>query len=141
MMLYCSPFIFFPSLSLSLSLSPGSASSSPDTMFDHRDLLKAYGSPEIKDLLSKTPLLARADLSQLDTAAKQTAFLCNVTNILYAHATMAFLASSQGEGTDTELRTLINGSVSLTTMMASRVAQATYFSRVGYYIGQLGLVR
>ena len=110
-------------------------------MLGVEELKGAYTNPEMKELLAKTLVLASVDLSSLDTPSRQMAFYSNVANVLYAHAIMAYLASGlEGEGPG-RLSMLHGAGVSTATMQSSRIVQAAYFSKVGYYIGQLGLVR
>ena len=110
-------------------------------MLGLEELKAAYTNPEMKELLAKTVALASVDLSTLDTPSRQMAFYSNIANFLYAHAIMAYLAGDlEGEGPG-RLSMLLGAGVSMATMQSSRIVQAAYFSKVGYYIGQLGLVR
>ena len=109
-----------------------------DGVLGPEELVHAYNSSEMKKLIAKTPLLAGIDLAALDTPAKQMTFYSNVANFLYAHALMVYLAC-EAEGS--QLSTLSGSGVTMATMQSNRLVQAAYFTKVGYYIGQLGLVR
>ena len=87
----------------------------------------------MQKLLAKTKLFADAHLSKLSGNNQRVMFYCNVANILYAHAIMVYAAAEK----DPRLfGDLTGGSV-----RPSEVVQAAIFGRVGYHIGELGLVR
>ncbi len=143
-----------PSISLCLPSLPSLPPPTPDSLLLTQDgtigpegLIAAYKNPEMKTVLCKAAHLTTIDLELLDTPAKQVAFYSNVVNFLYAHAIMVFLASEQereGEGEESgnnPLSVLSSSGISLAMMQSSGVVQATYFSRVGYHLGQLGLIR
>ena len=110
-------------------------------MLGPEELKSAYNNPEMKALIARTPVLAGFDLATLNTPSRQMAFYSNIANFLYAHAVMAYLAADhEGEGPG-KLSMLVGAGISMATMQSSRIVQAAYFSKVGYYIGQLGLIR
>ena len=113
---------------------------SQDSILGPDELLSSYDSPEMKKLLQKTPLLAKVDLRSLDTSAKQMSFYSNITNFLYIHAIVLYLASEE-EGDGGQLSMLSSSGLTMATMQSIRVIRAAYFSKVGYHIGQLGLIR
>ena len=102
------------------------------------DLRSVYNSPQMKELLSRTALLASADLRTLVTTPELTCFYANVANFLYAHCVMVCVAGEHGEE---EGVSVLHGSrVSLAELQRSAVFQVGVFSRLGYRVGQLGLV-
>lgn len=117
-------------------LPPGHLSpATPDSLLLAKDLLNVYNSPEMKELICETRLLASVDLSTLDSCTKLTAFYSNVVNFLYAHCVMVCAAGEDGEGS-----ALLRGQASLAELQKSSVLQAAVFSHLGYRVGQLGLV-
>ena len=111
-------------------------------MVNPDDLVHIYGSSEVQKLLKKTAMFSRVDLTQLDTPTKLMVFYSNVANLLYAHALMVyFISVSRDRGsrggphgiTESEILTV-------PSIQSSRILQLTYFTKVGYVIGQLGLV-
>ena len=93
----------------------------------------------MKKVLNCTSQLSSISLSSLkDDMDRQLSFYCNVTNLLYAHSLMKFL---QEEGKE-EGRKMMGGvRLSVNVLQSDKVAMVTLFNRVGYYIGELGLVR
>lgn len=99
----------------------------------------------MKKLIAMTPLLAKIDMEDLDTPVKQMAFYSNVTNFMYAHAMMVYLCSvtggeGTGEGNAIQVSMLRENGISMATIQSSQIVQSTFFMKVGYHIGQLGLV-
>ncbi len=98
-------------------------------------------------VLAKAIHLVNVDLELLDTSSKQMSFYSNIVNFLYAHVIMAFLASQregawQGEESGGNPLSMLGSSgLSLSTLQSSEVAQAALYSKVGYHVGQLGLIR
>ena len=98
---------------------------------DVKDLITAVKTTEMKKVFACASKLATVSLSSLqDQQNKQIAFFSNVTNLLYAHALMVFVQRKEG---------VVFGS--LNVLQLDKIAQMAFFSRVGYYIGELGLVR
>ena len=98
-----------------------------------QDLKNAYKMTEMKKVLSCTVKLATISLSSLrDDPNRQIAFFSNVTNLLYCHAIMYIIHISE-EISATGL--------SLNALQSDKLAKIAYFSRVGYFIGEAGLVR
>lgn len=95
----------------------------------------------MKKILSCTSQLAFVSLSSLkDKPVHQIAFYCNVVNLLYAHAIIAFLqweGQEEGEG----WRLFGGTHISLGVLQSDVVVQSLLFSRVGYRIGELGVIR
>ena len=104
-----------------------------------KDLLLAGQTTEMRKVLQCTSQLSAVSLSSLkDDCDRQISFYCNVTNLLYAHALMKFL---QEEGKE-EGRKMFGGArLSANVLQSDKVAMVTLISRVGYYIGELGLIR
>ena len=99
----------------------------------------------MKKLIAMTPLLAKIDMEDLDTPIKQMAFYSNVTNFMYAHAIMVYLSSVTGgewtgEGNAIQVSMLRENGISMATIQSSQIVQSAFFMKVGYHIGQLGLV-
>ena len=101
------------------------------------NLLTVYNSPKMKTLISKTSLLASVDLRTLTTPTEQTSFYANVVNFLSAHCLMVCVAEDNGEG---GVGFLSRSGIALGDMESSPLLRAGVFSRVGYRVGQLGLV-
>ena len=134
-------------------------------------LADVYKSLEVQEHLHKSRRLSRVNLDLLDSSHKLMAFLSNVTNLLYAHTIMAFAAANAAdygpwEGATSPPRshggpTRSSSSsssptapllarlsmlgkaagITMATVQSSRLVQAALFTRVGYHIGKLGLVR
>ena len=103
------------------------------------NLLSASQTTEMKKILSCTSQLASVSLSSLrNQPNRQIAFFCNVVNLLYAHAIITFL---QWEGQEEGWKLFGGTHISLGVLQSDRVVQSLLFSRVGYHIGDLGLVR
>lgn len=103
------------------------------------DLLKAGQTTEMKKVLDCTSQLSSISLSSLkDNTQRQIAFYCNVTNLLYAHALMRFL---QEEGTEEGRRIMGGTRLTANVLQSDKIAMVTFYTKVGYYIGELGLVR
>ena len=103
------------------------------------DLMLAGQTTEVKKVFACTSQLVSISLSSLlDEPNKQTAFYSNVTNLLYMHCLMAFL---QWEGHDIGLRMVGGSRVTLDMIQSDRIAQMSLFMNVGYYVGELGLIR
>ena len=121
-----------------------SRSLSQESSLTPRDLASAYSNPDIQKVLRKTSSLASMDLSMLNSSTKQMAFYTNVLNVLYAHALMFFFSSIEDYAAlpdeRGEKRTLSMEGVTLSLMQSSRVVQAAMFGKVGYHLGQLGLI-
>ena len=97
------------------------------------DLKSAYKMTEMKKVLSCTSKLASVSLSSLKNEPnRQIAFFCNVTNLLYCHAIMYIINVSDD---------ISATGLSLASLESDKLAKIAYFSRVGYVIGELGLVR
>ena len=88
-------------------------------------------------LLARTRLFANAHLQQLSGSDQRTVFYSNVSNILYAHSIMAFAAAEKDSG----LLGNLTGDTVSPLLAIKDMVQAAFFGRVGYYIGELGLVR
>lgn len=93
----------------------------------------------MKKVLSCTSHLASVSLSTLEgSTSRQLAFLCNVVNLVYIHAIIAFLQHEKNG----ETSKLFGGShISLSVLQSDLLVQTALFSRVGYCIGELGVVR
>ena len=99
-------------------------------------------------MLEKTPSLASVDLTLLKSLKKQMVFYTNVLNLLYLHALMFYCSSldtsaAAPEGVDLGLGVALPRSlrgVTLPMLESSRVVQLALFGKVGYHLGQLGLV-
>ncbi len=103
------------------------------------DLLKAGQSTEMRKVFQCTSQLATVSLSSLkEDSNRQLAFYCNVTNLLYAHTLMMFLLE---EGTEKGRGMMGGATLSATVLQSDKIAMVTLFSRVGYHIGELGLIR
>ena len=90
----------------------------------------------MKKLIATTTNLASVDLRTLTTTAKRISFYSNVVNFLYAHCVMLCVVGAHGETAGV----LKPSQVSLGELQRSPVLQAGVFSRLGYRIGQLGLI-
>ena len=125
-------------------LSTESAGSAPSQggVVTPDDLVQIYESQEIQKVLRGSAQLAVVDLSQLDTPIKRLVFYSNVTNLLYAHALMAYFVSlSHTRGSGGHPNSLTENEVRMfPSIQSSRILQFTYFTKIGYLIGQLGLV-
>ena len=109
-----------------------------DSTVSTEELLAVYNSPQMKKLISETLLLASVDLRTLRSTAEQVSFYSNIVNFLYAHCIMVCIAREYG---DTEAAGVLQQSkVSLMELQRSPVLQASVFSRLGYHVGQLGLI-
>ena len=105
------------------------------------DLVQLYGSAEVQKVLRRTSLFASVDLDQLDSPVKQKVFYSNVANLLYAHALMVYfvnVSASEKTGKGGGSHGIVEGT--FPSIQTSRILQFTYFTKVGYLIGQLGLV-
>lgn len=103
------------------------------------DLLKAGKTTEMRKVLECTSQLISVSLISLkDNLSRQIAFFCNVTNLLYAHALIKFL---QEEGTEEGRRMMGGTRLSANVLQSDKIATVTFYTKVGYYIGELGLVR
>ena len=88
----------------------------------------------MKKVLSCTVKLASISLASLQNdSTKQIAFFSNVTNLLYGHALIFMVQNSS-------LYQSALG-ISLNILQSDKLGQIAYFSRIGYVIGELGLVR
>ena len=88
-------------------------------------------------ILARTKLFASAHLQQLSGSDQRIMFYSNVANILYAHSIMAFAAAEK----DSSLLGHLTGDAVSPSLASKEVVQAALFGRVGYCIGELGLVR
>ena len=106
------------------------------------DLVHMYDSPEVQKILQMTAQFASVNLSLLDTPIKQTVFYANVANLLYAHALIVYFVSLSYDRSSGRSPHGISESdiLMVPSIQSSRILQVTYFARVGYRIGQLGLV-
>lgn len=106
------------------------------------DLVHMYNSPEVQKILRKTAQFASVDLSLLDTPIKKMVFYANVANLLYAHALMVYFVSlSYDRGSRRSPHGIAESDILMVpSIQTSRILQFTYFTKVGYQIGQLGLV-
>ncbi len=108
------------------------------------DLIPALENPELYDLFLKTQDLGSVDLQTLDTPIKQMVFYSNILNFLYIHSILLAIAMetkpSRWDGLN-DVASLFKGSgLTFEMINTSSVIQAAYFTKVGYYIGQLGLI-
>lgn len=84
----------------------------------------------------------------LNSPTKQMVFYTNVLNFLYAHAVLFYFSSLENCATSSEevggkrevLRPPSVGGVTLPILQSSTVVQAAMFAKVGYRLGQLGLI-
>lgn len=95
--------------------------------------------------MEKTPSLASVDLSVLNSLSKQMVFYTNVLNLLYAHALMFYFSAFESDSEKTGewegvVFPLSSGDLAYSVMQTSRIIQAALFDRVGYHLGQLGIV-
>ena len=106
------------------------------------DLVHMYNSPEVQKILRKTAWFASVDLSLLDTPTKRMVFFANVANLLYAHALMVYFVSlSYDRGSGRSPHGIAESDILMVpSIQSSRTLQFTYFTKVGYRVGQLGLV-
>jgi hypothetical protein len=106
------------------------------------DLVHIYNSPKVQTILQETARLANVDLSLLDSSIKKMVFFANVANLLYTHALMAYFVSlSNDRGSERGPHGIAESDVLMVpSIQSSRILQFTYFTKVGYRIGQLGLV-
>ena len=107
-----------------------------DHLVSSDDLLAIYNSPKMKTLISKTTRLASVDLRTLTTPTEQTSFFSNVVNFLYAHCLMFCIAEAHGG----ETGVLSRSKISLVELERSQLLQAGVLTRLGYRVGQLGVV-
>ncbi len=104
-----------------------------------KELLLAGESTEMRKVLQCTSQLSTVSLASLkDDTDRQISFYCNITNLLYAHALMKFL---QEEGKEEGRKMLGGARLSANVLQSDKIAMLTLISSVGYYIGELGLVR
>ena len=106
------------------------------------DLVHMYNSPEVQKILQKTARFASIDLSLLDSPIKRMVFFANVANLLYAHALMVYFVSlSNDRGSGRGPHGIAESDILMVpSIQSSKTLQFTYFTKVGYRIGQLGLV-
>ena len=106
------------------------------------DLVHVYNSPEVQKILRKTAQFASVDLSLLDSPVKKMVFFANVANLLYAHALMVYFVSlSSDRGSGRGPHGIADSDILMVpSIQSSRILQFTYFTKVGYHVGQLGLV-
>ena len=105
------------------------------------NLVQVYSSPEVQKILKKTAQFASVDLSLLDTPVKQMVFYSNVANLLYAHALMVYFVSvSNDRGSRGPHGIAESDILMVPSIQTSRILQFTYFTKIGYRIGQLGLI-
>ncbi len=119
-------------------------SHSRDTVITVEDLTLALENPELYNLFHKTHDLESVDLRSLDTPTKQMVFYSNIVNFLYTHAVLLAIAMetkpSNWEGLE-DILVLLNGcGLSFEIVNTSSIIQTSYFTKVGYFIGQLGLI-
>ncbi len=122
----------------------GSGFHSRDHVMTVDDLVLALDNPELYNLLPKTHDLASVDLRTLDTPVKQMVFYSNIVNFLYIHTILLVIAMgtkpSKWDGLN-DILAFFNGSgLTLEMINTSSIIQATYFTKVGYFVGQLGLI-
>ena len=95
-------------------------------------------------MLGQTSSLSSVDLTQLKSVKSQMIFYTNVLNLLYLHALLFYcahingnngLSSGGGCGFPASLR-----GITMPMLDSSRIVQAALFNKVGYWLGQLGLV-
>ena len=88
--------------------------------------------------------LKSADLTTLDTPTKQMVFYSNILNFLYIHSVLLVIAmetnSAKWEGLEHLSVLLSEGGLTLEVFTSSQSTQTVYFTKVGYFIGQLGLI-
>lgn len=115
-----------------------------DRVLTTRELASAYRDSAIQDVLSQTPSLASVDLSKLNSLTKQMVFYSNILNCLYVHALMYYCSSVSETGEASGERgvalPLCGRGIDLSMMESSPVLQTTLFTKVGYHVGQLGLI-
>ncbi len=106
------------------------------------DLVHIYNSPKVQTILQETARFASVDLSLLDSPIKKMVFFANVANLLYTHALMVYFVSlSNDKGSEKGPHGIAESDILLVpSIQSSRILQFTYFTKVGYRIGQLGLV-
>ena len=106
------------------------------------DLVHVYNSPKVQTILQETAKLASVDLSLLDSPTKKMVFFANVANLLYAHALMVYFVSlSNDRGSERGPHGISESDILMVpSIQSSSLLQSTYFTKVGYRIGQLGLV-
>lgn len=119
-------------------------SHSRDSTLTVKDLSSAFLDSKLFTLIQKTHDLTSVDLRTLDTPTKQLVFYSNIVNVLYIHAVLLAVAMetkpSSWEGLE-KLSALFNGrGLSLEAIQSSQIIHMTYFTKVGYIIGQLGLI-
>jgi len=113
------------------------------------DLADLYKNLEVQALLKKTSSLASANLKELTSLRQQMVFFANTLNLLYLHSLLFYCHSFDTGNDDTgdlggfkSLPTLppsLRG-VTLPILDSSRVVQMGLFGKVGYRLGQLGVV-
>ena len=119
-----------------------------ESLLTPKNLASAYRHPDVKVILQKTASLASVDLSMLNSLTKKMVFFTNVLNFLYAHALMFYFSyeagvSSPDEEAGEEERVTFPPNMdglTLSMMKSSQVVQSALMSKVGYHVGQLGLV-
>lgn len=115
-----------------------------DSVLTPRELAAAYRDPSVREILASTPSLASVDLSRLNSLTKQMVFFTNVLNTLYAHALM-YCFANVGErdmalSEASEGFSLRGHGISTSAIESDRVLQTALFTKVGYHVGQLGLI-
>ena len=106
------------------------------------DLVHVYNSPKVQTILQETAKFASVDLSLLDSPIKKMVFFANVANLLYAHALMVYFVNlSNDRGSERGPHGIAKSDILMVpSIQSSSILQFTYFTKVGYRIGQLGLV-
>ena len=106
------------------------------------DLVHVYNSPKVQTILQETAKFASIDLSLLDSPIKKMVFFANVANLLYAHALMVYFVNlSNDRGSERGPHGIAKSDILMVpSIQSSSILQFTYFTKVGYRIGQLGLV-
>lgn len=137
-------YIVARSKSYVFSCNPGSGFHSRDSVMTIDDLMLALDNPELYNLFSKTHDLASVDLRTLDTPIKQMVFYSNILNCLYIHTVLLAISMetkpSKWDGLNDLLSPFDGSGISLEMINTSPTIQTTYFTKVGYHIGQLGLI-
>ena len=119
-------------------------SHSRDTVITVEDLTLVLENPDLYNLFHKTHDLESVDLRSLDTPTKQMVFYSNIVNFLYTHAVLLAIAMetkpSKWEGLEDILAPLNDCGLGFEIINTSPIVQTSYFTKVGYFIGQLGLI-
>jgi len=118
-----------------------SGSHSHDNLITVENLSSVLEHPKLLPLFQRTKSLENVNLRKLETNKSQIVFYTNIVNLLYIHAVLMAVASETKAELLGELQAIFTeGGLSLEVLTSSLVMQTAYFTRVGYRIGQLGLI-